>query len=259
VIVRVLLLMSTIALGQTVGTRDAGLRRFERTLLDVVRWEILWHETPNGFHNPIAPASVAIATTPTSLSYCSHDIGVCASYQIEASRNWERIKSVKCDGHESDEEALLSFVGADANRPKLRLEARKPPVLGAGGFSGNPTADFPLRWTTTLNLGTLNSIIEQYRHLHPPEVSSLQDWLRTRLRDSGYSSVTIACFSASDPVVYVYGERASNRPIVISVFWDREQEKWAEAGMLEPPQGAETFERLKSTIQSISCGTARFD
>lgn len=258
---RVVLTLATMIplFAQTSGPADASFRRLERTLKSVIQWEILWRSTPTGFRTPISgTANVSISIAEKDLSYCSHDLGVCATYLTEGSRNWERLKSKKCEGKENDEDALLAFLEAGGKKIPNRARDQQPTMLGPDGFSGAWTVATPIRWGTTIKLDPRSAIVRQYRQVHPPEAESLLNWLRTTLHDSGYLSVTIACFNPSDPVVHVYGERATKDPIVFSLFWDRDREEWIQAGMLERQQGQQTFDELKSTIRTIACGTIQF-
>jgi hypothetical protein len=83
----------------------------EQQLAAVLRWEVLWNNTPTGWTGLTnRPAKLAIQAATNSLSYCSHDLGVCGSYRISSSRNWQRELIGKCEGDQSDLDVLQAFV-----------------------------------------------------------------------------------------------------------------------------------------------------
>jgi hypothetical protein len=94
--------------------------------------------------------------------------------------------------------------------------------------------------------------------LRPKPGGTLTKWLITQLRDSGYRSVTLACFKPLDPIIYVFGDRKVGSPIIFSLFWDGERKEWTQAGMLERSHNAVTFDELYETIKSIACDTVKF-
>ncbi len=154
---------------------DPGLRRFERELEAVLRWEILWNDSPAGFVAPPGrQARFALNKRGNSLSYCSHDVGVCVRYRIDPNRNWEGETSTKCDGSESDEDAVLAFIGVGAKEPGSAAGSRRMPELGSGGLTGAPSSSAGVTWTATLNPGGREEIVRRYRQLRPPEIEGIR-------------------------------------------------------------------------------------
>jgi hypothetical protein len=237
----------------------ASFQQIERTLTNLIRWEILWRDTPKGFQIPSAgSATLFIGETDRNVSYCSHEMGVCATYLLDPMRNWQRTKVSRCDGNESDESALVTFVTGEVKKAPP-LPAPRHIVIGQGGLSGTPTTISPVRWGTTIRVESRPAVIEEYKGLKPTEAGSLRAWLLAHDRGAGYRSVTFGCFKSSDPQVFVYGQRLSDAPIIFSVFWNRDQEDWVEASLLRQPQLPKEFEEMKSTIEAIACGTIKFE
>lgn len=209
---------------------------------DILRWEILWEDTPSGFFlPPTGSATVSILKQQNEVAYCSKELGVCALYLADQYRNWQRLRAEKIR-QPGNTEALWDFMGMP----------RPGKVAEYGGLPGK--ASGPLQFTSSLSLSDRSEIIKEYQGLRSADWSALEDWLRRDLQDSGYSSIYFACFKPSDPVVFVYGERGTKEPIVFSLFWSNISGDWMEAGSLLRSQGIQRFERLKTTIQSIACG-----
>ena len=254
-ILRLLLVM--LALGmlpyQTTRTADASLRRRERELAARLRWEVLWNDTPQGFHIPgTGTARLAAYQTGKAFWYCSRDLGVCAQYSLEERHLGDRITSSQYGNEQDERKSVLKFAGQN---PKLSF----PTEIRTDRL---PIPDSPgTLWTPAIEVGNREEIVKQYKQLRPMELKGLREWLRTRLQDAGYKSITIACFAPYDPTVFIYGDRPEDRfgPIVFQVFWDREREEWVEAGILERRQGPKRFEELKTTVQAIACDTIRFN
>lgn len=268
-VLRVLLLIASLVClsAQTVAPPNPN-RRLERILTEVIQWEILWDQTPKTFHLPTSgSAELEVSVTfdtfykADTISYCSHALGACTTYLMGTARNWQGLKSAPCEGSGTDEEALLLFVGAGRRTTASQPRSQTPVVIGPGGLGSGPgsfTPDLPIRWAMSVKFPSREEIVQEYRQLHPSEADSLRTWL-SPLKDSGYISVTFACFKASNPLVHIYGDRATTRgPIIISAFWDRDQEEWIEAGILERNQGPDTFDVAKSKIDSIACDTIHF-
>jgi len=237
---------------QTTNTADAGLHRRERELAARLHWDILWNEAPEGLRVPkTGTARLAAYLTGKAFWYCSHDLGVCAQYRVEDRHLGDRIESIKSLDEQDDRKSVLKFAGQN---PKLTF----PTEIRTGRLPLPDSAG--ILWTAAIELGTREEIVNQYKQLRPVELKGLLEWARTKHQDSGYRSITIACFAPSDPTVFIYGDRPAERsgPIVFQVFWDREREEWVVAGMLERRQGPETFEKLKATVQAIACGKIRF-
>lgn len=235
--------------------RADEVSRFDRQLTAVMRWEILWNDSPNGFRvPPDGSASVAVYLASNSLSYCSHDLKVCARYRIEANRNWQRDAASKCEGNQSDEDAVRAFTG-DSVQSK-RDSQRKPALGGIGGLTGSPAPGSGIRWTTTVKLGSRDEIVQQYKQVHPAEIESLTRWIRSSMNPStGHASITMACFAPTDPMVYYYVDRAAKESVVMAAFWDREREEWLVASSLVRSQNPSAFEEMHRTIESVACAT----
>lgn len=225
---------------------DTAQTSNERELVAVLEWEILWSQTPDGFRMPTGPVPFAMNSSANSVSYCSHALRACEKYETYGYRPWKEVSRQKCEGKERDEDCLLSFLGAAGIRSKT---APTRLTLGPGGLSGMPQAGSGIISTGTITLRPQHVVQDAYRSLHPQQLSSLVDWLRaTTLTTAGYTSITIACFSPSDPEISLYGERKSNGPILISVFWDREVGQWQVAGFLEGEQNASLWNSFQSLL-----------
>jgi hypothetical protein len=240
--------------GQVARADDPTLRPLEQQLTAVLQWEILWNDSPTGFRiPPKGSARFALHWTSNSLSYCSRDVGVCARYRIEPHRNWEGTASGKPDGSQSDQDALVVFDGTNVRKPAGRLA-----IGGPGGLTGHPTPGSGTLWTTTINLGSREEIIRQYRQMHPAEIEGLKTQIRApTTQGTETKSITIACFASSDPMVYYYVDRPVTGSVVMAVFWDREMQKWVVASSLEPSQNPEKFEEMHRIIESVACSTIR--
>src|SRR5580658_10478959 len=198
------LAVGPIAQNPTGAGGDGGVRRAERDLRDRLEWEVLWKDSPDGFRFPDhGNARVAIYVTSESLSYCSRDLGICASYSVEDFRLHDLVRSEPCNSGKDDDAALSSFIGAKAGAPGAQGPSR-PTSIGPRTGSLAPGG---IRWTSTFSLSERAEIVLRYKALHPVMLRSLQDWLLARFsRNGGYRSVTIACFAPKDPLVYVYGD-----------------------------------------------------
>lgn len=243
----------------------AGLRRIERQLTERLRWEALWDESTVPIH-PRPSATLAVYLSPRFLFYCSHDLGKCAQYAIEENQLGQRLKSIGCGGSgtaceqgRTDAESLNSFIRQVDTTLPIPAVPTQAYTLG-GTVAGTPMKpSTAVTWNMTVSLGTRQQIIDEYRQARPAQIKSLEAWFRYRLQNSGYRSVTIPCFTPSDPEIYVYGDRVSGRPIIISVRWDQEGEQWLEAGLLQGPQSARKIEELKATIESVACAGVKFN
>jgi hypothetical protein len=225
----------------------------------VLRWEILWNDPPDGFRNPDPKSAVfALHATADSLSYCSHDIRVCARYRVLPNRNWMREKSTTCQDERSDVEALVAFLGKSEAKTG-RLDHSPRTVGGPGGLTGSPTPG-EILWTTTLNLGSRAEIVSQYKRMHPNQIHDLEHWLRGSMtRSGGIKQAVIGCFSPSDPLIYVYVERLLKGPYALAIFWDREREQWVIGYVFEGPQHRGTIEDLHRVVESVACSTLNLD
>jgi hypothetical protein len=159
-------------------------------------------------------------------------------------------------GTQSNQDALSAFNGESfqppANAgPRQRIGAR-------GGFAGSPSADSGIRWTATVTIGSREEIVQQYKQMHPAELGSLTRWIRSSMSGSGAAtSITIACFAPTDPMVYYYADRPTKESVVIAAYWDKERETWAVASSLVRSQGPQRFDEMRRTIESVACSTMR--
>jgi len=244
-----------------VGSDEANDRHaLEQQLAAVIRWEVLWDDSPAGFHPNDGKAGFALALSSNSLSYCSHDVGACARYRIDPNRNWGRNASTKCDGGQSDEQALLSFLGFGLPQEKLGPGSRPGPTLGPGGLTGHLTPGSPVFWTAAIGLGSRDEIVQQYRQIHPQAIDGLEEWIRASVtREAGIGSITVACFAPTDPMVYYYVDRPTKGSVEMAVYWNSERQQWAVASSLERSQGPQRFEETHRIIDSVPCATLRFE
>lgn len=252
-------ILTAVLHGQTAGADDPSIRATERTLVAVLQWEILWNDSPKGFRLPNdGSITLAMHAAPGSVSYCSHQAGVCVTYRTSDYRNWEGSSSARCDDNRSDQDALLAFIGKEPVTPGGGQKT--PLVLGRGGLSGSPESSSGIIWTTTISLGSREDTVRQYRQMHPQEIEGLQSWIRTATtRDSGVKSITIACFALSDPMVYYYVDRPTKGSVVMAVFWDRERREWVVASSLERSQGPQRLDEMRRIIESVACSTLNFE
>ena len=244
--------------GQAARADDPAIKTTEQTLAAVLRWEVLWNDSPKGFRMPSdGSLTLAINALPDSVSYCSHQAGVCVTYRIDGYRNWEGVKTGNPQPDGSDIDALLAFLGKQARKPPRPPGA--PVVLGQGGFSGSPVAGSGIMWTTKIALGTRAEIVKEYQELHPADIESLKNWLRSPATShSGVRGMTIACFAPSDPMVYYLVDRSVGAPVIMAVFWDKDRQEWVVASSFERNQAPEKFDEMRRTIESVSCSTVTF-
>jgi len=232
----------------------------------VLRWEILWNDSPRGFRAPTEGSlTLAVYSTPDSVSYCSHQAGVCVKYRADGYRNWQESFSSKCDDNGSDEEALTAFIGKDSPEPVGNLQPRT--VLGRGlsgipapqpaeGFSVPVTS---LRWTGEIDLGSRAEIVRAYQQMQPADIEGLKSWLRSPTTPhTGVRGITIACFAPSDPLVYYFIDRSSGAPVIMAVFWDRDRQEWVITASFERNQIPEKFDEMRRTVESVACSTVTF-
>ena len=251
-----------VLLGPQFAQPDSGpALALEHELGAVLQWEILWGDSPDGFRLPSNETRMAAALYSATgmLAYCSHDMGVCAEYVTARHRNWMRDRSAKCEGTQSDEQAVLDFVGKQSEKEALGVQGKRRITVGRGGVMGIPAAGSGILWTAAIPLAPRSEILKHYSGLHPPELRGIEQWLRaTILPNAGYRTITIACFAPTDPVVYLYGDRPVKGPIVFSIYWDEEAGDWAQAGMLERPDDRGKIQEMRTTVNAIACATVRF-
>jgi hypothetical protein len=73
--------------GQAARADDPAIKRTEQTLGAVIKWEIVWNDSPKGFKIPMdGSLALAVSAEPDSVSYCSHQAGVCVTYRVDRYR-----------------------------------------------------------------------------------------------------------------------------------------------------------------------------
>jgi hypothetical protein len=122
-------------------------------------------------------------------------------------------------------------------------------------------------WTSKIAVGSRSEIVTKYRQMHPAQMSNLEKWLRSQTAgDSELKSITIACFSPTDPMIYYFAdrptkgpvERPTDAPIIISAFWRLDQpEEWVAAGYSQRWQNPKRFDESRRIIESIPCMTLK--
>ena len=253
----ILLILIAVALsGQNTRANSPDIRLIEQTLAAVLRWEILWDDSPKGFRFP-NDGTIALAVNRDAdfIAYCSHQAGVCVKYRTDPSRNWEGVSSASCEDKGNDEDALLAFLG----KPKRASSYRDGQVsVGQGGLSGLSLTGSGITWTAHLKLGSRAEILSQYKRMHPVDAAGLAEWLRAA-PSLGSRSITIACYAPTDPMVYYYVNHSGGAGEVMAAFWNRERQEWLVASSLDKIQGSERFDEMRRIIDSISCSTINFN
>lgn len=232
--------------------------RYDRELLAVLQWEILWHQLPSGSHVP--PSGVtkfAVQITSDNLSYCSHELGVCEKYKIGDYRNWEAVANALCNDKRSDEEVLRAFVGAPS--PELAATGASPRFRSkAGGRTGVPVEGSGILWNTATNLGSLPDIVQQYKRMHPPELGALQKWLGTTPLGEHVSRIRVPCFATTDPSVFLSVTASDGEREVQTIFWNRVAGRWELATGFDPPADPVVLNQIRRTIDSVTCANIAY-
>src|SRR5437870_5802967 len=110
---------------------DRLTRDYDDQLTKVLQWEILWNQTPTGFHNSSnGRVRIAAYREQRSFAYCSRDVGVCVEYRIDVNRNWQVTRSAVCDQNQTNEECLMTFTTG----LKPSAQSRPPVNVGPGGL-----------------------------------------------------------------------------------------------------------------------------
>jgi hypothetical protein len=223
---------------------DHSQYQLQQELAAVLKWEILWDDSPAGFQLPRdGKAQVSLLRDSNSLSYCSTPLGVCARYRTDLNRNWMSDAVARIKHGQADYKTVVEF--ASKNRGISQ---------GGDSVAGSLPQPSTVVWEAVINLGSREDIIQQYRQMRPQGIGALEDWIRGT-RNSEVKSITIACFAPSDPVVYYFVDRPGNGSVEMAAYWDRERKAWFVAASLERSQGPETFEQMRRTIQSVACAT----
>ncbi len=220
----------------------------EHELRAVVEWEMLWDSSPSGFKvsaDSQKPVSCALLLNRESVSYCSRDLGVCVKYAVSGLRNWQAVNSVPCCNGSSEERALEKFAGIE------RGAVGRMSRTGSFGPSG-------LTWVASIELSSRNEIIAGYKRIRPTDIESLRDSLKKRLSAAGYESITIPCYKATDPVVYVFGTRGDRGATVFANILDKESGTWIDAGIVTPRGNRGELERVEALVKALSCSTLEF-
>lgn len=229
--------------------------RFDRELFAVVRWEILWGQLPSGSHlRSDGATKFAVRLAGRSLSYCSHDLGVCETYRLGESRNWQAIANAVCKGQQSDQDALRAFLGTIP--PSLAASGPPPHFVSKeGGFSGVPAEGSGMTWTTATDFGTRSEIARQYRRLRSPQLGSLKEWIRATSVGQHGLKITIPCFASTDPSIYLSITTPGGEHSVETVFWNAEAGKWESADGFSPPADPTVVNEIRRIVDSISCAS----
>lgn len=235
---------------------DRHTRALEQQLASVLRWETLWQDTPESFRIPPShSARFMLYRLRNDLSYCSQETRTCAKYRIDEILGLQRLDSRECCGAQSDEEALMAFVGLDP--AKIRHPGDPPPSLN-DDMVRNPSQSLGVLWDATLPLEDRDKIVAEYKRARPPALGGLKRYLAELPPEAGFRSITIACFEPTDPAVYCYGVHSERGPVVFTLYWDIEREGWFVASSTEGTESLATIEKLRSVIESIRCATIHF-
>ena len=238
-------------------TANPSITKAERDLRARLEWEILWAQTPRGFHLPEGgSASVAVYSTTSSLAYCSRALGTCAEYRVIAFQLGWPFRTMRVAAQTDDMEALRVFSKTD-DQPRSAASGAPDRGISFGQRRGL-LAPGGMLWSTTVALDR-GQIIGAYRAMRPEGLAGLKAWLlATMPPTAGYREISIPCFSSKDPEVYLFGDRPDKGPIVFAVQWDRETEEWRDGGV-RGPEDRSQIAAMKSTIDSIVCATVKFE
>ena len=151
----------------------------------------------------------------------------------------------------SETDALMLWMRENGEEAAPAPAGRSPRVL-----RGLANPNF-LLWTMEVPLPTQKEVLEEYKKLRPSQLADLRAWLDSEFRDSDYKSVTIACFAPTDEDVFVYGERKTLGPIVMSLFNDIER-GWTVAAFSDRPEQAKHIAAMRDRIQKIECERIAF-
>jgi hypothetical protein len=243
-------------------TADDREERINRELAAVLKWEVLWGGLPDGFHLPAGGAArLAVRLADGTVSYCSHDLGICESYGVSDTRNWPELASGQCTGGMSDRDSLRAF----SPRPQMVTVGPQGPPASSGSAiaglptprSGQPAAGLDLIWSATVSLGSRSDIVQQYRRLRPVELAGLRSWITKQSGVHG-SEVTIACFAPTDPEVYLSITTPPLGHEIEILFWNKLAQTWQSATGNGPPVDPESVEDMFKIVESIPCARITF-
>jgi hypothetical protein len=150
---------------------DPYVRRYTRDVAARMKWELLWEKIPDGFKLPAggtARLAVDHFIAGHILSYCSHDLGVCARYIMKERILTELIDSAPCTQKGTDMEALDRF-----DRSKSSVVSPHTGSIIAGELGGEGRT-----WLSiTVELGMREKIVAKYKAQRPAELEGLVIWL----------------------------------------------------------------------------------
>jgi hypothetical protein len=245
-----ILLVATFA-AQTANT-DRLLKQHEQEITGKLRWHVMWDLWPAGFRVSGREARLAVAVTPQSMYFCSRNLHGCMQYEIRFGHVGRDLRAKVLEGQQSEMDAVLQWMRENGEAVLPTPAPGSPRVL-----RGVPNSS-PTFWTMDVKLPTQTELIEEYKQLRAtPELADLRAWLVTEHRNTDYKSITIACFAPTDDFVFVYGERKTLGPIMLSLFHDIEL-GWTVAAFSDRPEEAKYIASMRDRIQKIECGRITF-
>lgn len=238
--------------GQT-GNPNRQLKQYEQEITGKLRWHVMWDLWPAGFRVSGRDAKIAIAVTPQSMYFCSRNLHGCMQYEIRLGHIGRDLRAKVLEGQTSETDAVLQWMRENGEAVLPQPAAGSPRILGGVATSSNFTL-----WTMDVKLPTQTELIEEYKQLRTtPELADLRAWLVSEYRNTDYKSITIACFAPTDDFVFVYGERKTLGPIMLSLFNDIEL-GWTVAAFSDRPEEAKYIAAMRDRIQKIECGRITF-
>jgi hypothetical protein len=249
-------LLGMILLVATFAAQTANPNRLikqnEQEIAGKVRWRILWDRWPTGFRVSGREARIAVALTSESIYFCSRNLHGCMQYEIRFGHVGRPLRAKALDGQTSDMDAVIQWMRENGEAVLPPPGPGAPRVLRGVGTSS------PLFWTMDVKLPTQTELIEEYKQLRTtPELADLRAWLVAEHRNTDYKSITIACFAPTDDSVFVYGERKTLGPIMLSLFNDIEL-GWTVAAFSDRPEEAKYIASMRDRIQKMECGRITF-
>lgn len=236
------------------GQEGALEWELERSLLGTLQWEILWYNLP-AYQVPAKVSrhvTLQIAFRPgtrtrveENLFFCSRDLGVCKTYFRGPVRNLEGVFTAPYPRSAQPEEAIRAFV-----QHRLTVEREMWPTLVSRAA--------PVLWEFEAKLPSRAEILREYSGGPSEQSRSLRDALAVTTRDSGYSTLRVACSKPTDPAIPVYGIRRKGPPIVFWEIFQRDAGGCTYAYMTERAHNPRMFDRLKATIEQVTCEAVRF-
>ena len=234
--------------------RDLGAQ-MEARLQAGLEWKLLWETSAAASASrPAGSIKVILylSLKDDALSYCSSDMGACATYSLNPIRYWNLRRSEPCRSEQTNESCLVAF---------LRLKVSPLPTGGQrqGLRKGVLGATSALCWSTSINLPTRTELENRARSFRPETIDSLINWLRLRLSGAGYSSLRVPCYRSTDPQIYVYAERKVGAPLILIMIRNRRDEEWEEAGVISKIDSQVGPEGIKRLIFATTCRVASIE